>query len=76
MASIKTDKFSKPPTSLVQLRPTFFNPLDLGRQISNEPSPHSPNDIQSIKKKHNPRMIIICYQVFPSGRLSFSVPTP
>ena len=51
---------------LVHLRPKFF--LDLGRPISNEPPP-SPNDIQSVKRKHNPRMTIICYQVLPSGRL-------
>ena len=33
----------------------------------------SPNENQSIKRKHNPRMTIKCYQVLPSGRLSFSV---
>ena len=27
------------------------------------------------KRKHNPTMTIICYQVLPSGRLSFSVST-
>ena len=36
-------------------------PLDLGRPISNKP--HFPNDNQSIKRKHNPRMTITCYQV-------------
>ena len=35
----------------------------------------SSNDSQSIKRKHNRRMTIVCYQVFPSGRLSFSVST-
>ena len=33
----------------------------------------SPSDTQKIKRKHNPKMAIISYQVFPSGRLSFSV---
>ena len=72
MASMKIVQFSRPPTPLVQLRPKFFHLLDLGRPISNEPPP-SPNDNQSVKRKHNPRMTIICFQAFPSGRLSFSV---
>ena len=36
---------------------------------------HSPNDKQSVKTEHNPRMTIACYQVFPSGRLLFLVST-
>ena len=75
MTSMKIVQFSRPPTALVQLRPKFFHPLDLGRLISNETPPPFPNDNQSIKRKHNPRMTIICYQVFSSGRLSFSVST-
>ena len=57
----------KTPTPLVHLRPKFFHPLDLGHQISNNapPIPSSPNDNQSIKRKHNPRMTIIPYQVLP-----------
>ena len=35
----KIVQFSRPPTPLVQLRPKFFHPLDLGRRISNEPPP-------------------------------------
>ena len=35
-----------------------------------QPSP-SPNDNQSIKRKHNPMMTIICYQVLPSFRSAF-----
>ena len=42
---------------LVQLRPPLFHSLDLGRPISTE-FPLSPNDNQSIKRKHNPRMTI------------------
>ena len=72
MTSMKIVQFSRPPP-LVQLRPKFFHPLDPGRPISNEPP--SPNDNQSIKRKYNPRMSIICYQVFSSGRLLFSVST-
>ena len=33
------------------------------------------NDNQSIKRKHNPKMTILCYQVLPSVRLLFSVST-
>ena len=33
----------------------------------------SPNDNQSIERKDNPRTTIVCYQVLPSGQLSFSV---
>ena len=35
--------------------------------------PPSPSDDQSMKRKHNPKITIICYQLLPSGRLSFSV---
>ena len=35
----------------------------------------APNDNQSIKIKHNPRMNISYYQALPSGQLSFSVLT-
>ena len=65
----------KTPTHLAQLCPKIFHNLHLVRQISNElpPPPSSPNDNLSIKRKHNPRMTIIYYQVFPSGRLSFSL---
>ena len=59
---------------LVQLRPKFFVPLDLGRPISNDLPPF-PNDNQSVKKKHNPRITITWYQVFPSDRLSYSIST-
>ena len=59
MTSMKIVHFSRPPTPLVHQRPKFFHPLDLGRPISTEPL--SPNDNQSIKRKHNPRMTIICY---------------
>ena len=60
----------------VQLRPKFFHTLDLWCPLSKEfPPPPSPNDNQSVKRKRNPRMAIICYHVFPSGRLSFSVST-
>ena len=49
---------------------TLFTLLTLDVQFQTNPS--SPNDNQSIKRKHNPRINIICYQVLPSGRLSFS----
>ena len=42
MTSMKIVQFSRPPTPLVQLRPKFVHPLDLGRPISNKPSPPAP----------------------------------
>ena len=71
MTSMKIVQFSRPFGPC----PKFFHPLDLGRPISNEPLLFSPDDNQSIKRRHNPKMTIVCYQVFPSGRLSFSVST-
>ena len=68
MTSMKIGQFSRAPTPLVHLRPKFFHPLDLGCPISNEAP--SPIDKQSIKRKHNPSMTFICYQVLPSGRFS------
>ena len=67
----------KTPDLLVHLNLNTFHPLDLGRPISDEPQPPplSSNDNQSIKRERNPKMTIICYQVLPSGRLSFSVST-
>ena len=50
----------KTPHLLVYLRPNTFHPLDLERPISNELP--FPNDNQSFKRKHDPRMSIICYQ--------------
>ena len=66
VTSIKIVKFSRPPHPIVQLRPEFFHALDLGRPISNDPPTLSPNDNQSIQRKHNPRMTIIHCQVFLS----------
>ena len=60
--SKKRVQFSRFSTPLVQLCPTFFHPLDLGRPISNDPpSPPlaSPNDNQSIKRRYNSRTTII-----------------
>ena len=66
--------------TLVHLRPKFFHPLDLGwtshfRRTPSVPLSFSPNDNQSIKRKDNPWMTIICYQDLPSGQLLFSVST-
>ena len=55
----------KTPNPLIYLSPKIFQPLDLGRPISNEVP--SPNGNQSIQIKHNPRMTLICYQVLPSA---------
>ena len=61
MTSMKIVQFSRPPTHPCPSTFKFLHPLDLGRLISNEPP--STNDSQSIKRKHNPRMTIIFYQV-------------
>ena len=73
--SMKIVQLSRPPTPLVHLRPKFVHPVNLERPISNKLPLSSPNDNQSVKRKHNPRMTIICYQVFPSGQFLFSVLT-
>ena len=39
ITSMKTVQFSRPPIPVVHIRPKHFHPLDLGRPISNEPSP-------------------------------------
>ena len=56
---------------LVHLRPKLFHPLFLGRPISNK-TPF-PNDKQSTKRKHNPRMTIICYQVLFLGLFQYQL---
>ena len=64
MTSMKIVQFSR-----------SFNPLDLGRPILSEPPPPPPNDNQSIKRKHNPGMNIICYQVLPLVGFRFQYQT-
>ena len=70
---MKIVQFSRSPTPYVQLRPKFFHPLNLDVQFQTNPPP-SPNDNQSVERKHNSRMTIICYEG-NSGRLLFSVST-
>ena len=75
MTSVKIVQFSRPPNPLAHLRPKFFHPLELEPPISNDSAPVpclSPNDNQSIKRKHNPSMTTTSYQVLLSGRLLFS----
>ena len=71
MTPMKIFQFVRPPSPLVHCHPKFFHLFNLGRPISNE-SPPSPNVNLLVKRKHNPRIAIICYQVLPSGWLSFS----
>ena len=59
MTSMKIVQFSNPPTPCPSTS-EILPPLDLGRSNSNEPP--SPNDNQSVKRKPDPRMTIICYQ--------------
>ena len=42
MTSMKIAHISRPPTSLVHLRPKFFHPRDLGRPTWNAPHPPPP----------------------------------
>ena len=75
MTSVKIVQFSRPPTPLAHLRPNFFHPLELEPPVSNDSPPApclSPNDNQSIKRKHNPSMTTASYQVLLSDRLLFS----
>ena len=39
---MKIGQFLRPPTPLVQLRPKFFHPLDLGRPLVQLQTPHPP----------------------------------
>ena len=79
MTSMKIVQFSRPPT-LPPCPPTS-NTLPpswpLTSNFKRTPPPLSfslvPNDNQSIKRNHNPRMTFLCYQILSSGRLSFSV---
>ena len=80
MTSMKIVQFSSPPTPSCLSTPKVLPPpWPWTSNFKRSPHPLSfPNDKQSIKmkqRKHNPRMTITCYQVFPSGRLSFSVST-
>ena len=68
----KLSNFQDPPHPLVHLRPKFFDPLDLGHPISSELPLLLLQMITSQLKENNPRMNILCYQVLPSGRFSFS----
>ena len=56
MTSKKLSNFQDPPPP-VNLSPKFFHLLDFGLPISNEPS--SPNDNQSLKRKHDRRMTML-----------------
>ena len=64
---MKIFQISRPPTPYPSTS-KILPPLDLRRTISNEPP--LPNDNQSVKRKHDPRMTIICYQ---QGSLGFTV---
>ena len=72
-ASIKIIQFSIPPPTLSIYVQNFSILLTL--DVLFQMKPPLSKWYQSIKRKHNLRMAIICYQVLPSGRLSFSVST-
>ena len=75
MTSMKIVQFSRPPTPLVQLRPKFFHPLDLGRPISNEPHPPTPssNDNQPIKRKQPKDVYYMLSGLFFRSAFVFSI---
>ena len=77
MTFMKIVRFSIPSTPLSIYFQNSSTPLTLDVQFQTTPHPHpsSSNENQLIKRKHNPRMSFICYQVLPSARLSFSVLT-
>ena len=53
MMSMKIVQFSRPlQDPLVHVRPNFFNPLDIGRPIPNEPPPSSLQIITSQLKEN------------------------
>ena len=81
MMSMKIVQFSRLPFSftllLYLISVTYVvqsssTTLTLDIQFQRNPSPF-PNYSQSIKRKLNPCMTILCYQVFPSGWVSFLV---
>ena len=61
----KLSNFKDPSPILFIYVQNSSTPLILDVQFQINPS--SPNDDQSTKRKYNPRMTIICYQVLPSG---------
>ena len=70
----KIVQFSRPPNPSFPSTSKNFPLPRPGTSIFKRPQTPfstSPNDNQSIKRKQNPRMNIICYQVVPPGRLSF-----
>ena len=74
MTSMKIAQLSRPPTPLSMYVQNSSTPLTLGIQFQTNHLP-APNEDQSIKRKHNRRMIMVYYHVLPSGRLSFSAST-
>ena len=78
MTSMKTVQVSRP-------SPSPHPPCPSTSKILPPPWPWMSNfkrstsssqiDNQSVKRKHNPRMTIICYQVLTLGRLLFSIST-
>ena len=67
--------FQDPPPLLSIYVQNSSTPLTLDVQFQTKWVRPSPNDNQSIKRKHNPRLTIICYHVLLSNRLSFSLST-
>ena len=81
ITSMKIIQFLRPPPPKPRLSiyvQTSFTPLTLDVHfITKSPSPpsythtHSSNDNQPLKRKHNPRMTIMCYQLINLVWLSF-----
>ena len=76
MASMKIIQFSRAPTpfsSYVQISSTPLASMSNFKR--NLPPPSPLQMITNQLKENNPRMTIICYQVFPSGWFLFLVST-
>ena len=79
----KLPNFQDHPAPLSSYVQNFSTPLNLTSNFKHPLSPHPPSPptptlpppplSKWYKRKHNPRITIKCCQVFPSGRLSFSV---
>ena len=74
VTSMEIVHFSRPPPPLSIYVQTSSTLLTLNVQFQTN-RPLSSNDNLSIKRKLNPRMTVISYQVAPSVRFSFSVST-
>ena len=75
MTSMKIVQFSGPPTPVSIYVQNSSTPLTLDVEFQMNTVPPFQMITNLLKKKHNPRMTFMCYQVLPSGWPWFSVST-